>query len=67
MKIGLILASDIWRAPYMNIYTKILEQLNIDYDVISWNRDGKDKEQGYQFQMEMSDISIGKQIGRAHV
>lgn len=62
MKIGLILASDIWRAPYMNIYTKILEQLNIDYDVISWNRDGKDKELGYQFQMEMSDISIGKHL-----
>ncbi len=49
MKVGLILAGNIWFAPYMNIYTQILDKLGVEYDVISWNRDGKDPQKGYQY------------------
>ena len=34
MKIGLILPANIWYCPFVNIYTKILERENIDYDII---------------------------------
>ena len=49
MKVGLILPGNIWFSPYVKIYTDILDKLNISYDIISWNRDGKDKIIGYQF------------------
>lgn len=42
MKIGLILPGNLWFCPYVNIYTQILKDNNIDYDIISWNRDGSE-------------------------
>lgn len=49
MKIGLILASNIWFSPYLSIYTNILDNNKVDYTIISWNRDGRDKPIGYQY------------------
>lgn len=49
MKIGLILAGNIWYSPYINIYTQILDKLGVKYDIISWNRDGTDDEKGFQY------------------
>lgn len=48
MKIGLILPGNIWFCPYVNIYKNILDKTNVKYDVISWNRDGSER-QGIQF------------------
>ena len=48
MKIGLILPANIWYCPFVNIYTKILERENIDYDIISWNKEGNET-QGIQY------------------
>ena len=42
MKIGLVLPGNIWFCPYVKIYTEILEINNIEYDIISWNRDGSE-------------------------
>lgn len=39
MKIALVLSANIWSAPYISIYTKILKQYNVEYDIINWNRD----------------------------
>ena len=39
MKIALILASNCWFSPYLNLYTSILDSNGINYDIISWNRD----------------------------
>lgn len=50
MKIGLLLPGNIWYSPYVKIYTEILDELKVSYDIISWNRDGKDKKIGYQFE-----------------
>lgn len=49
MKVALILPSPIWFAPFIRIYTKILNDNNIDYEIISWNRDGKDLKEGIQY------------------
>ena len=50
MKVGLVLPCNIWFAPFVNIYTRALDELNIEYDIISWNRDGKDKNYGFQYE-----------------
>lgn len=52
MKLALILPSNIWFAPYVKIYENVLQELNIEYDLISWNRDGQDKPCGFQFEEE---------------
>ncbi len=49
MKIALILNGNIWFSPYVNIYTKMLDEMNVCYDIISWNRDGKDPQIGIQY------------------
>lgn len=49
MKIGLIIPGNIWFLPYTKIYTDILDRVKCDYDLISWNRDGQDKEFGIQY------------------
>ncbi len=47
MKIGLVLASNIYLSPHMKYYTDILDKLDIDYDVICWNRVENDETFGY--------------------
>ncbi len=48
MRIALILPNNVWFCPYASIYTKLLEKLDIQYDIISWNRSEK-KEDAIQF------------------
>lgn len=54
MKIGLILPGSIWYAPYVRIYTRILEKLQMAYDIISWNREGDDQPEGFQYNVQCS-------------
>lgn len=49
MKVGLILPGTIWYAPYVRIYTRILKENNVEHQIISWNRDGKDAKEGIQY------------------
>lgn len=47
-RFALIVPNNIWVSPYVNIYTRVFDEMCVDYDVISWNRDGR-SEQGIQF------------------
>lgn len=49
MKIGLILPGSLWFSPYVRIYTRILDEMRVDYAIISWNREGNDKKEGFQY------------------
>ncbi len=49
MKIALVLPGSIWYAPYVRLYTVILDELHLDYSIISWNREGDDKLEGFQY------------------
>lgn len=60
MKIALVLPGSIWYAPYVRIYTKILDELHADYSIISWNREGDDKPEGFQY-----DVPCAKGHGSA--
>lgn len=64
-KIALILPGPIWSAPFVRIYTKILDDLQVDYTIISWNRDGNDSPEGIQFNYRLSlkVSSLSKLIG----
>lgn len=50
MKVGLILPSNIWFAPFVNIYIRVLEEYDIKYDIISWNKDGSENNVDFQFE-----------------
>lgn len=56
MKIALILPGNIWFAPYVKIYENILNELNVKYDIISWNRDGQDEPRVFQFDKPLSNL-----------
>lgn len=49
MKVALVLPGSLWYAPYVRIYTRILDNEKIDYSIISWNREGDDKTEGFQY------------------
>ena len=49
MKIALVLAGSIWYSPFLRVYTRILDEHHVDYSVISWNREGDDKPEGFQY------------------
>ena len=51
MKVALILPGSLWYAPYVRIYTRLLDSHGVDYAVISWNREGDDHAEGFQYQV----------------
>lgn len=52
MKVALILPGAVWFAPFVKIYTTYLENKNIDYSIISWNRDGGDPSYEFQYNIK---------------
>lgn len=40
MKVGLIIGNNFWFCPYASIYTEALSRIGVEYEIISWNRDG---------------------------
>lgn len=49
IKVALIIPGSLWYAPYVRIYTRILDKEKIDYSIISWNREGDDMPEGFQY------------------
>lgn len=49
MKIGIVTPNNLWFCPYVQIYTSVLEEKKIPYDIITWCRDGKDEERCIQY------------------
>ena len=49
-KIALIIPNNLWMCPYISIYTKLLDDKNVEYELISWDRNGKD-EIGIQYHL----------------
>lgn len=49
MKVALIIPGSIWYAPYVRNYTTLFEQWGVEHSIISWNREGDDKPEGYQY------------------
>lgn len=59
MKIALVLAGNIWFAPYVRIYTNFFKKAKVDYSIISWNRDGQDQSIGFQYNKKWSNVDKG--------
>lgn len=47
-KLALIVSNNLWSCPYVKIYSKLLDGWGIDYDIISWDREGREEE-GIQY------------------
>lgn len=41
MKVGIICSANIMYSPYLIFYTKILDKLGVEYEIIIWNKIGK--------------------------
>jgi len=55
MKIGLILPGTYWYCPYVKIYEDVLKTHSVEYEIISWNRDGLNNDNVISFNVSMSD------------
>lgn len=49
MKVAIITPNNLWFCPYVRIYTTVLDNEGIPYDIITWCRDGKDEEGCIQY------------------
>lgn len=58
MKIALIIPCNIWFAPFVNIYTRVLDEHKIQYDIISWNKDGNENNKGLQYEKNIKDENL---------
>lgn len=47
-KIALLLPNNIWVSPYLSIYTRLFDEYGVSYDIISWDREGR-QEVGIQY------------------
>lgn len=63
MKVGLLIQNNLWFCPYVNIYTELLKEWNVDYDLIFWNRDKKDGETGIAYNGIVANGRFKKLIG----
>lgn len=52
MNVALIIPANVYFAPYVKIYTALLDKCGVIYDVISWDREGR-KEEGIQFPFQL--------------
>lgn len=43
MKIAIVTPNNLWYCPFADIYRVVFEELGVDYDIITWCRDGKDE------------------------
>lgn len=51
-KVALVVPNNVWFCPYVSIYLEVLKTHHVNYDIISWNRDGK-KEDAIQYNYTM--------------
>lgn len=49
MKIALLLPGNLYFCPYVKIYTRILEEEGVKYDIIFWDRDGINETGGISY------------------
>lgn len=65
MSIALIVPGTLWDEPFVRIYSNFLEQKGIEFDIISWNRDGRDKPESIQYNLiqPLNSNKLAKLIG----
>lgn len=59
-RVAIIIASNLYMAPYVNYYTEILDQNDIPYDVISWNRLGVEEAGAQALTLKESKSRFGR-------
>lgn len=61
MKIGLVIASNRWFCPYVDIYANIFKAYDIDYDILYWDRTNTERSAfSYNIPVNDNESSIKK-------
>lgn len=53
MRIGLLIPANLYFAPYVKIYTTILDELQVNYDLIYFDKKGLNEPAAHQFSLPM--------------
>lgn len=53
MRIGLLIPANLYFAPYVKIYTTILDELQVNYDLIYFDKKGLNEPAAYRFSLPM--------------
>lgn len=62
-KIALVIPTNLWFCPFVDIYTDILKRNDHDYDIICWDRDGKTTENAIRFKHSIGKTALSKLKG----
>lgn len=54
MKVGILLPTNIYFAPYSRLYTDILDEANVEYDIIYFDKRDMDEPAAYRFSATVS-------------
>lgn len=64
MKVGLLIQNNLWYCPYVRIYTTMLDEWGIQYDMLYWNRDANtDEKDGITYDKKGSNGRFNKLFG----
>lgn len=62
-KVAILLPANVWFCPFVNIYTQILDELGISYDIINWDKTGNEDSASISYKGLVGNSSFRKLIG----
>lgn len=54
MKLGLLLPTNVYFCPYASIYSRLLDEWRVDYDIICWDRAGTVEKADFIFHLKVT-------------
>ena len=62
-RIAILLPANVWFCPFVNIYTQILDEYGINYDIINWDKTGNESSASISYKGDVGNSSLSKLIG----
>lgn len=62
-RIAIVLPANVWFCPFVNIYTQILDEYGINYDIINWDKAGNESLASISYKDNVGNSSLSKLLG----
>lgn len=59
-RIGIVLPANVWFCPFVNIYTQILDEYGVNYDIINWDKTGDESPASISYKGDAGNSSVSK-------
>lgn len=63
IKVAILLPANVWFCPFVSIYTQILNEYGVKYDIINWDKTGNETSDVISYHGTIGNSSIAKLIG----